>query len=204
MPHRSDFGAPCCLRPPVAGSALGAHSFSRPLSRSLSLRPGDSSISPRETLSIGFRVLVSRHPAIQTTGLLTLAPAGLSPAEHASLRWTHNRTCRFPASGSPTGFTARHTTGPLGAGVRGAERRVLHRRHRQENRLVAAPLHLVPSREEVAHALIDVLVDATVCRSTRAVGRSSSTSQAETCSACRALPAMDRCCRAPADRRPSS
>ena len=51
-------------------------------------------------MSIGFRVLVSRHPAIQTTGLLTLAPAGLSPAEHASLRWTHNRTCRFPASGS--------------------------------------------------------------------------------------------------------
>src|SRR5271167_4735017 len=59
-------------------------------------------VSPRETLSIGFRVLVSRHPAIQTTGLLTLAPAGLSPAEHASLRWTHNRTCRFPASGSRT------------------------------------------------------------------------------------------------------
>src|SRR4029077_10040807 len=55
---------------------------------------------PKETLSIGFRVLVSRHPAIQTTGLLTLARAGLSPAEHASLRWTHNRTCRFPASGS--------------------------------------------------------------------------------------------------------
>ena len=51
-------------------------------------------------MSIGFRVLVSRHPAIQTTGLLTLAPAGPSPAEHASLRWTHTRTCRFPASGS--------------------------------------------------------------------------------------------------------
>ena len=59
-------------------------------------------ISPRKTLSIGFRVLVSLHPAIQTTGLLTLAPAGLSPAEHASLRWTHNRTSRFPASGSRT------------------------------------------------------------------------------------------------------
>ncbi len=57
-------------------------------------------VFPRETLSIGFRVLVSRHPAIQTTGLLTFAPAGLSPAEHASLRWTHTRTCRFPASGS--------------------------------------------------------------------------------------------------------
>jgi len=51
--------------------------------------------------------LVSRHPAIQTTGLLTLAPAGLSPAEHASLLWTHNRTCRSPASGSPTGFIVR-------------------------------------------------------------------------------------------------
>ena len=59
-------------------------------------------ISPRETLSIGFRVLVSLHPAIQTTGLLTLAPAGLSPAEHTSLHWTHNRTCRSPASGSRT------------------------------------------------------------------------------------------------------
>src|SRR5271169_3352126 len=77
---------------------LRGYALSRPLLRSLSLRPGDSSSSRRETLSIGFRVLVSRHPAIQTTGLLTLAPAGLSPAEHASLRWTHNRTCGSPAS----------------------------------------------------------------------------------------------------------
>ena len=52
-------------------------------------------ISPKETLSIGFRVLVSLHPAIQTTGLLTLAPAGLSPAEHTSLRWTHNLYMRI-------------------------------------------------------------------------------------------------------------
>ena len=37
-------------------------------------------------------VEASRHPAIQTTGPLALAPAGLSPAEHANLRWTHNRT----------------------------------------------------------------------------------------------------------------
>ena len=42
--------------------------------------------------------VVARHPAIQTTGRLTVAPAGLSPAEHASLYWTHNRMCRFPAS----------------------------------------------------------------------------------------------------------
>ena len=48
---------------------------------------------------MGFRVLVSLHPAIQATGRLTLAPAGLPPAEHTSLHWTHNRTCRSPASG---------------------------------------------------------------------------------------------------------
>ena len=29
----------------------------------------------------------------------------LSPTEPASLRWTHNRTCRFPASGFPTEFS---------------------------------------------------------------------------------------------------
>jgi hypothetical protein len=37
---------------------------------------------------MGFRTLgfwTSRHPAIQTTGLLTFALAGLSPAEHTSL-----------------------------------------------------------------------------------------------------------------------
>jgi hypothetical protein len=29
-----------------------------------------------------------RHPAIRTTGLLTLALAGLSPAEHTSVYWS--------------------------------------------------------------------------------------------------------------------
>ena len=40
---------------------------------------------------MGFRVSVSLHPAIQATGRLTFAPAGLIPAEHTSLRWTHKR-----------------------------------------------------------------------------------------------------------------
>jgi predicted phage-related endonuclease len=31
-------------------------------------------------------------PAIQATGRLTFAPAGLIPAEHTSLRWTHKRS----------------------------------------------------------------------------------------------------------------
>ena len=58
------------------------------------------------------------HLCYPNYGALTSTPAGLSPAEHASLRWTHNRTCRFPASGFQAGFTARHTTGPLGASAR--------------------------------------------------------------------------------------
>ncbi len=40
---------------------------------------------------MGFRVSVSLHPAIQATGRLTFAPAGLTPAEHTSLHWTHRR-----------------------------------------------------------------------------------------------------------------
>ena len=56
-------------------------------------------VSPRETLSIGFRILISLHPAIRTTGLLTVAPAGLHPAEHTSLNWTHFRTASFPQYG---------------------------------------------------------------------------------------------------------
>src|SRR5215831_11278459 len=35
-------------------------------------------------------------------GVLTSTPAGLSPAEHARLHWTHNRTGGFTASGSRT------------------------------------------------------------------------------------------------------
>src|SRR6266700_3062919 len=50
------------------------------------------------------------HLCYPNYGALTSTPAGLSPAEHASLRWTHNRACRFPAPGFPTGFTAKHTT----------------------------------------------------------------------------------------------
>ena len=52
----------------------------------------------------------------------------------ATLRFPSPLIDTFPikASGSPTGFTVRHTAGPLGAGVRGAADRVLHRqRHRR-------------------------------------------------------------------------
>src|SRR5258706_7546477 len=43
---------------------------------------------------------VLKHP---NYGALTSTPAGLFPAEHASIYWTHNRTCSFPAYGSHLG-----------------------------------------------------------------------------------------------------
>jgi hypothetical protein len=84
---------------------LRSFSFSRPHPRSSSLRPDDSHVSHRDRPSIGFRNSVSLLSAIQATGPLTLAPAGLFPAEHASLRRTRNRTGGFPASGSRKGLT---------------------------------------------------------------------------------------------------
>src|SRR6516165_5772805 len=79
------------------------------------------------------------------------------------------RTCGATASGSPTGFTASHTTVHLVAGVRGAgvpvPRRRLHRRT-----VLSRPRHLVPSGEEVADALVDISVDAPENRSTCSVG----------------------------------
>ncbi len=59
---------------------------------SLTLRPGDSLTIPKMALSIGFISFVSSTNTIQATGLLTLAPVGLSPTEHASLCWTHSCT----------------------------------------------------------------------------------------------------------------
>ena len=56
---------------------------------SLALRPGDLLTIPRMALSVGFICFVSSTNATQATGLLTLAPVGLSPTEHASLRWSH-------------------------------------------------------------------------------------------------------------------
>src|SRR5438552_6270120 len=50
-------------------------------------------------LSIGFRSLISLLPAIQATGRLAVALAGLPPAERASLRWTHKtRSVVFQAA----------------------------------------------------------------------------------------------------------
>ncbi len=58
--------------------------------RLLSLRPGNLLITPKVTLLVSFRDLVSLLPAIQATGLLAFTLTGLSPVEHTSLSWTHN------------------------------------------------------------------------------------------------------------------
>ena len=59
--------------------------------RSLTLRPGNSLAILKMAVSMGFRASVSLGPAIQATGPLVLAPAGLTPAERVRLRWTHDR-----------------------------------------------------------------------------------------------------------------
>src|SRR2546427_9148096 len=45
-------------------------------------------------LSIGFRVLVSLHPAIQATGRLARAPTGLAPTRRTCLLWTRDDLIR--------------------------------------------------------------------------------------------------------------
>src|SRR5262245_16483017 len=94
MPRRSDFGIPCCLRPSDAGSALGSSHFRGHIYVHCRYGPATRGL-PKGDLVDGlqdFRILVSRHPAIQTTGLLTFALAGLSPAGHTSLYWSQHPT----------------------------------------------------------------------------------------------------------------
>ena len=85
------------LLPSPSGWGLGLRVFalSGPPLRSLALRPGDSPAIPKMTASMGFRPVgfpPACHPGY---GASALTPAGLPPAEHISLFWTHNRTGTF-------------------------------------------------------------------------------------------------------------
>ena len=56
-------------------------------------------------------------------GALTSTPAGLTPAEHASLNWTHIPACSFPAPGScrkSGGVDIRGLGGPFSFDPRGS------------------------------------------------------------------------------------
>ena len=80
------------ILPSPRGKGLGLRTYfvSRPPVGSLSLRPGDSLTIPRMALSVGFIRFVSSTDATQAKGLLAFTPVGLTPTEHASLRWTHS------------------------------------------------------------------------------------------------------------------
>jgi hypothetical protein len=91
MPHRSNFGIPCCLRPSVAGSTLGSTHFRGHLRVHFRYGPMTRSL-PEGDLVDRLQDLGFPPSCYPTTGRLTFAPAGLSPAEHTSLYWTHNRT----------------------------------------------------------------------------------------------------------------
>jgi hypothetical protein len=118
--------SPCCRSHPAGGhpsrqpdcdetrglrsanncSASGCLRLSGLPLRSLSLRPGDSLTILVMALSMGFRASVSLRPAIQATGRLALAPAGLPPAEHICLVWTHAGGCSRTRTASASAWSA--------------------------------------------------------------------------------------------------
>ena len=109
-PLRSDFGSPCRLHPPVGGSAFGATHFRGHFRVHCRCGPVTRHLPEGDVVdwlqSLGFP-----PPCYPNYGASTLAPAGLSPAENASLRWTHNRTRdaratqrRLAPSGETAGF----------------------------------------------------------------------------------------------------
>ena len=63
--------------------------------RSLSLRPGNSPATPYGGRVNGLQVIVFSPPCHPCYGALALTPAGLSPAERASLCWTHKAITRL-------------------------------------------------------------------------------------------------------------
>ena len=92
--HQPDCAAVCCLRLPSCRLGLRGCSLSGPPLRSLALRPGDSPSFCNDAVD-ELQVIGFPPPCHLATGLLAFTLAGLTPAEHTSLSWTHNRTCTF-------------------------------------------------------------------------------------------------------------
>lgn len=99
--------------PSPYGWGLGLRGFalSGPPLRSLALRPGDSPTIPRMAVSMGFRTFGFPPACHPSYGVSALPPAGLTPAEHISLFWTHNRTCEFPGRRLSSGRILRESGG---------------------------------------------------------------------------------------------
>ena len=73
---------PCCLRPPVAGSASGASHFRGHLCVHLRYGPVTRRPSRGWPLSMGFRTFGFPPACHPSYGASALTPAGLTPAEH--------------------------------------------------------------------------------------------------------------------------
>src|SRR6202163_2608261 len=88
------------MLPSPYGCRLGprGYSFSRPQCVHFCYGPVTRSLSWGDFVD-RLQSFSFHHLCYPNYGALTSTPAGLSPAEHASLHWTHNRTGRFPASG---------------------------------------------------------------------------------------------------------
>ena len=120
--------------PRFPGGSASASSLSRPPQASRALRPAGLLNRPRRPLSRGFdqagcpaRPLVSYQINRQLSGwnlppLVTRAVGAHVESRTGAVAWamrqrsvsrprSSNRTCGFPASGFPTGFSPRHTVG---------------------------------------------------------------------------------------------
>ena len=86
-----DFDLPCCLRPETGGSAFGKHSRGHlcvhfrygPMTRRL---PQGSAVGRLHEFGLPL-------PCYPSYRALIVSLAGLSPAGHTSLRWTHGFPC---------------------------------------------------------------------------------------------------------------
>ena len=135
------------MLPSPYGSGLGLRSFhlSRPPRVHLYYGPATRLPSQRWRGRWASEQSVSLLPAIPATGLPIATPAGLTPAEHNRLFWTHFRTVSFPQYG----FKLRPVSTTLPASDAQFKRQVRIRRHRWRfDRAFAA---FVPSCRQGGH-----------------------------------------------------
>jgi hypothetical protein len=91
-----------CLRRILSGSTTGFLILTRLAQRSLMLQPGNSLISPKLTLSVGFSTSITLRAATQARRLLALTAAGLPspteshPMDHDSNSSGHTKTQAGP------------------------------------------------------------------------------------------------------------
>ena len=124
--------------------------------RSLSLRPGNSPATPYGGRVNGLQVIVFSPPCHPCYGALALTPAGLSPAERASLCWTHRssitaRTWKIPPTTPCTSSCGARRRTANGRRLRS----VRHRRPHRPRITLVAP---------AAHALQAATIAGDICR----------------------------------------